>query len=110
MIVRPDGDREYWATSDLALGALGRLKYAEMAWGIEVYHRGLKQRCGVERARVHAARAQRNHITCALRAFLRLEVLRLTTGGSWWESKAAVIRTAIRSYLAAPTYSLTTTA
>lgn len=72
-IVHPDGDTEYWATSDLGLGAPTRRKYAEWAWGIEVYHRGLKQHCGVERAEVRAARAQRNHINCALRAFLRLE-------------------------------------
>jgi len=90
--VAPDGDREYWATSDLALTGLQRRKYAEYAWGIAVYHRGLKQHCGVERAQVRAARAQRNHIGCALRAFLRLEVRRLTTGVSWWESKAATVR------------------
>ncbi len=110
LIVHPDGDREYWATSDLALPDLQRRKYAELAWGIEVYHRGLKQHCGVERAQVRAARAQRNHIACALRAFLRLEVQRLSTGVSWWEAKTAIIRTAIRAYLAALTYTLTATA
>src|SRR3712207_7941157 len=46
--------------SDLAMTQLTRLKYAELAWGIEVYHRGLKQHCGVERAEVRAARAQRS--------------------------------------------------
>jgi putative transposase len=110
LIVHPDGDRGYWATSDLALTDLQRRKYAELAWGIEVYHRGLKQHCGVERAQVRAARAQRNHIACALRAFLRLEVRRLATGISWWETKASIIRAAIRAYLAAPTYTLAPTA
>ncbi len=109
LIVAPDGDREYWATSDLGTGALARRKYAEFAWCIEVYHRGLKQHCGVERAQVRAARAQRNHVTCALRAFLRLEARRLATGVSWWEAKAAIIRDAIRAYLAAPTYTLAPT-
>ena len=85
-------------------------KYAEPAWGIEVYHRGLKQHCGVERAQVRAARAQRNHSGCALRAFLRLEVQRLGTGVSWWAAKTAIIRTAIRAYLAAPLDTLTATA
>jgi putative transposase len=110
LIVAPDGDREYWATSDLTLTGLQRCKYAEYAWGIEVYHRGLKQHCGVERAQVRAARAQRNHIGCALRAFLRLEVRRLATGISWWEAKADIVRAAVRAYLAAPTYTLTPTA
>jgi len=109
-VVSTDGDTEYWATSDLAMGELTRLKYAELAWGIEVYHRGLKQHCGVERAQVRAARAQRNHITCALRAFLRLEQHRLVTGTSWWEAKMCLIRDAVRLYLAHPRYTLTSTA
>ena len=109
-IVSPDGDTEYWATSDLAMTAVQRQQCAELAWGIEVYHRGLKQHCGVERAQVRAARAQRNHITCALRAFLRLEQHRLVTGLSWWAAKMGIIREAVRAYLARPRYTLTSTA
>lgn len=110
LIVTPDGDREYWATNDVAMDELARLKYAEFAWGIEVYHRGLKQECGVERAMVRAGRAQRNHIGCAIRAFLRFEQHRLVTGVSWWEAKTAIIRHAVRSYLTNPRYTLTSTA
>ncbi len=109
-IVSPDGDTEYWATRRLDLGELGRLKHAELAWGIAVYHRGLKQHCGVERAQVRAARAQRNHVTCALRAFLRLEQHRLVTGTSWWAAKRGIIREAIRAYRAAPGSTLSSTA
>jgi putative transposase len=109
-IVAPDGDTEHWAASDLRLGELTRLKYAEWAWGIEVYHRGLKQHCGAERAQVRAARAQQNHIGCALRAFLRLEQHRLVTGVSWWEAKTSLIREAVRQSLAHPRYTLTSTA
>jgi putative transposase len=70
-------------TSDLEMSALTRRKDAEFAWGIEVHHRGLKQHCGVARAEIRAARAQRNHINCVIRAFLRLEQHRLVTGVSW---------------------------
>lgn len=110
LIVLPNGAREYWATNDLTMGELTRLKYAEVAWGIEVYHRGLKQHCGVERAEVRAAKAQRNHINCAIRAFLRLEQHRLVTGVSWWEAKTAIIREAVRLYLTHPRYTLASTA
>jgi len=110
LIVLPNGDKEYWATNDLAMDELTRLKYAEWAWGIEIYHRGLKQHCGVERAAVRAARAQRNHINCAIRAFLRLEQHRLVTGVSWWEAKTDIIREAIRLYLTHPRYTLSSTA
>jgi hypothetical protein len=42
--------------------------------------------------------------------FLRLEVYRLQTGVSWYEAKAAILREAIRRYLAHPRYVLQPTA
>lgn len=109
-IVAPDGDIEYWATNDLQMDELTRLRLAENAWAIEHYHRGIKQYCGVERAQVRAARAQRNHIGLALRAFLRLEAYCFVQGISWFEAKLNIIRQAVRAYLANPTYTLTSTA
>lgn len=110
LIVTPDGDREYWATNDLEMDGLTRLKFAEQFWAIETYHRGLKQCCGVERAQVRAARAQRNHIGMAIRAFLRLEHHRLLTGVSWFGAKIDIVREAVRDYLAQPLYTLGATA
>ena len=89
-IVTPDGDIDYWATNDLNLDQLQRLQWAEFAWAIEAYHRGLKQCCGVERAQVRSSRAQRNHIGLAIRAFLRLEVYWFTTGISWYSSTKVI--------------------
>jgi putative transposase len=105
-VVSRDGDIEYWATNDLAMDELTRLAYAEQCVGIENYHRGLKQCCGVERAQVRATRAQRNHIGLAIRAFLRLEYHFYTTGVSWYEAKARIIRDALRAYIAKPLYVL----
>jgi hypothetical protein len=110
LIVTPDGDREYWATNDLEMDELTRLKFAEQYWAIETYHRGLKQCCGVDRAQVRGARAQRNHIGMAIRAFLRLEYHRLLTGISWFETKVAIVREAVRGYLTQPLYILSATA
>jgi putative transposase len=105
-IVTRDGETEHWATNDEQMHALARLRYAEDAWGIEVYHRALKQACGVERAMVRAGRAQRNHIGCAIRAFVRLEWHRVRTGIGWGMAKEGIIRQAIRRYLAHPWYTL----
>ncbi len=105
----PDGGTDgaqYWASSEAELREAERQPLAALAWGIEQYHRGLKQCCGVEKAQVRAARAQRNHITCALRAFLRLEVQRQQTGRSWYEVKKSLLRDAIRAYLRNPTCTL----
>lgn len=109
-IVAKNGDIGYWATNDLTLTALQRLQYSEWAWAIETYHRGIKQFCGIERCQARAARAQRIHIGLALRAFLRLEAFCFRSGISWFEAKTAIIREAVRAYLANPLYTLTPTA
>jgi hypothetical protein len=111
-IVAPDGDIAYWATGDLGMTDLTRQQYAEYSWAIENYHRGIKQCTEVERCQVRSARAQRNHIGLALRAFLRLEVHCFAQGISWLEAKTAIVRDAVRSYLAHPRICLpeTTTA
>jgi hypothetical protein len=72
-LVAPDGDIEYWATNKLEMSELERVKFSDMAWTIETYHRGIKQFCGVERCQARRGRARRNDIGLALRAFLRLE-------------------------------------
>ena len=105
-IVAKDGDTEHWATGDLTLSELDRLRYAEGSWAIEHYHRGLKQHCGVERCQLRRARAQRNHIGFALRAFLRLESWCFRHWITWFDAKADVIRDAVRAYLAQPKYLL----
>ena len=43
----------------------------------------------------------------AIRAFLRLEHHFYTTGVSWYEAKARIIRGAVRAYIAKPMYNLT---
>ncbi|MFO0927930.1 MAG: transposase [Gemmataceae bacterium] len=107
-IVAPDGDSAYWATSDLTMTDLERQQLAEYSWAIETYHRGLKQCTEVERCQARSGTAQRNHIGLALRAFLRLEWYLFSTGISWLDAKAAIIRDAVRSYLAHPSIRLPT--
>jgi hypothetical protein len=107
-IVAPDGDIGYWATSDLGMTDLQRRQGAEYGWAIETYHRGIKQYTEVERCQARSAVAQRNHIGLALRAFLRLEWHLFSTGISWLSAKAAIIRDAVRAYLAHPTINLPT--
>ena len=97
-------------TGQVDLSTLYRLKYAELSWSIEEYHRGIKQLVGVERCIARKAIAQRNHIGLALRAFLRIERHRFLTGISWFETKASIIRQAVRAYLAKPIYTLNPTA
>jgi hypothetical protein len=109
-MVATDGDIEYWATNDLEMSELTRVKYAGEAWTIEQFHRGIKQFSGIERCQARSRRAQRNHIGLTLRAFLRLEVHCYKTGISWFEAKTSIIREAVRAYLAKPLFTLESTA
>ena len=56
-IVAPNGDTEHWITNDLGMDDLRRRQFAELAWQIEEYHRGLKQATEVERTRRLETRA-----------------------------------------------------
>lgn len=101
-IVAPDGDIVYWTTNDRGMTELTRVQFAEFSWAIEHYHRGIKQCTGIERCQCRSAVAQRNHIGLALRAFLRLEIHCFARGISWVEAKTALLRNAVRDYLARP--------
>lgn len=41
-------------------------------WSIEVYHRELKQTCGIERCQARTGRAQRNHICMSIMAWIEM--------------------------------------
>jgi putative transposase len=97
-----NGHTEYWISNDLQMDELTRLSYAEQAWGVEEYHRGLKQHTGVECCQARHPVAQRNHIGLAIRAFVRLEVHRFRTGVSWFEAKIGMLREGLRRLLADP--------
>ncbi len=45
-------------------------------WGIECYHRAVKQLCGIEHFMVRTTEAIKNHIFCSIRAFTQLEFMR----------------------------------
>ncbi|WP_337177405.1 hypothetical protein [Paludisphaera sp.] len=104
------GDVEYWATNDLAMDDLGRQALGERCWAVEEYHRALKQCCNVERCQARAARARRNHIGMAIRAFARLSWSFHATGAGWYETKAAVVHHAVRAYRNRPLHRIPTIA
>jgi len=109
-LVAPNGDTEHWITNDLGMDDLARVTYAQRAWAIEEYHRGLKQCTEVERCPAGLAQSQRNHIGLALRSFVRFEWHRYQSGISWFAAKWDIVRDAVRAYLANPRYNLLDTA
>jgi putative transposase len=93
-----DGTADHWATDDLTMDDLGRVRLADASWQIEEYHRGLKQTTNVERCQCRVGRAQRGHIGLALRAFVILEQYCFRTGVSCVAAKREILHEAIRRY------------
>jgi hypothetical protein len=101
-----DGTADHWATSNLRMDELGRLRLAEASWRIEEYHRGLKQVTNVDRCQCRKAVAQRGHVGLALRAFVVVERWCFRTGVNWLSAKWQIVREAVRSYRSCPHYRL----
>lgn len=62
-------------------------KIMKARWKIEVYHRELKQTCGLERCQSRTGRAQRNHIFLAISAWIQKYKRRLVEGISFYQQK-----------------------
>jgi len=104
--VSQTGNTEHWATDHLQMEEATRKDLEARGWGIELYHRGIKQCCEVEQAQVRKAAEQKSHLLMAFRAFLPLKEHWLRTGISWYGAKTCIIRKAIRAYLAHHRYTL----
>jgi hypothetical protein len=83
---------------------LGRQALAERCLAVEEYHRISVQCCNVERCQARSARARRNHVGMAIRAFARLSWNFYATGVSWYEAKSGVVREAVRADHYRPLY------
>jgi hypothetical protein len=69
-------------------------------WNIERFHRAIKQVCNIEHFHVRNENPIRNHIFCALKAFVNLEFLRIDNRIShWYEVKRNLYTRVIREYI-----------
>jgi hypothetical protein len=91
-----DGTADHWATDDLTMDDLNRLRLADASRRIEEYHRGIKQTTNVERCQCRVGRARRGHIGLALRAFVILERYCFRTGANRLTAKREIPHEAIR--------------
>ena len=73
-------------------------------WGIERFHRALKQVCNAEKFQVRSENPIKNHIFCAIKAFVKLEFMRLSGDIlHWYEVKRDMYIKVIRDYIIAST-------
>jgi len=54
--IATDGTAQHWASSQIEISDLERVKYAGYSWQIEHFHRGIKQQCLIERAQCRRRR------------------------------------------------------
>lgn len=72
----------------------------DIHWGIEAFHRAIKQVCGVCRFMVRNSHAIRTHIFCSLQAFVRLELMRSSkTIANWYEVQRKLFINVVREYI-----------
>lgn len=69
-------------------------------WGIESFHRAIKQVCGICRFMVRDSQAIKTHIFCSLQAFVRLEKMRSENMISHWdELQRNLFTLVVREYI-----------
>ena len=71
------------------------LDFVKQRWSIEVFHRELKQTCGLECCQARTGRAQRNHIGLAILSWINQAKLRNKYNCSFYSLKWDVIKDAI---------------
>ena len=67
----------YLVTNDLAFSGDCAYEYYQKRWGIETYHRSLKQNASLTQSPCSSQTAQLNHVALALLAYSRLEQLKI---------------------------------
>lgn len=83
---------------DITLADFRRVHNAH--WGIERYHRAIKQVCNIERFQVRNENPIKNHIFCSIRAFVKLEFMRFNSEIlHWYEVKRDLYIKVIREYI-----------
>lgn len=87
----------YLVTSDLTLTSDHIAKLFQKRWGIEVYHKSLKQNVSLEKSPTRTETSQRNHLFACLCAFVKLERLKMGTKLNHFALKSKLYLSAVQS-------------
>ena len=87
----------YLVTSDLTLPYDQITKLFQKRWGIEVYHKSLKQNASLEKSPTRTETTQRNHLFASLCAYVKLERLKINTKLNHFALKSKLYLSAVKS-------------
>lgn len=87
----------FLVSNDLNLTAPELFSTYQERWGVEVFHRSLKQNVGLEKSPTKYEVTQRNHIFAAMLAWIKLEILSLKEQTNHYGFKTKLYVKAIRA-------------
>ena len=87
----------YLVTSDLTLNSDRIAKLFQKRWGIEVYHKSLKQNASLEKSPTRTETTQRNHLFASLCAYIKLEKLKIKTKLNHFALKTKLYQAALQT-------------
>jgi len=98
-LVDTDGHTVYLGSSFEDKTAREIRAFAQKRWEIEVFHRELKQTCGLERCQARTSRAQRNHIALSILAWIKQASVRQASSLTHYQQQWEVVKKAIAQQL-----------
>lgn len=87
-------------TTDVTMTYQQLLTTYQKRWGIEEYHKSLKQNASLERSPTRTHRTQSNHLFASICAYVKLERLRLSAGSSHFALKGRLYLKALQAAFA----------
>jgi len=87
----------YLVTNDLQLSEQDITATYQQRWGVEVFHKSLKQNVGLEKSPTKNKVTQGNHVFAAMIAWMKLELLRLKENSNHFALKAKLYVKALQA-------------
>lgn len=98
--VAKNGRTDYWGTNLERPGKKEVVSLIQKRWKIEVFHRELKQTCGLECSQARTSRSQRNHIVLSVLSWMKKAEVRRRQNITLYQQKWDTIKSAISQQLA----------
>jgi len=99
VFINEDGSQGtlYLATSDLTLTYERLTRLYQKRFGVEVYHKSLKQNASLEKSPTRTETTQQNHFFASLCAYVKLERLKVQAGVNHFALKSKIYLSALKS-------------
>jgi hypothetical protein len=99
VFINEDGSKGtlYLVTSDLTLTYERLTRLYQKRFGVEAYHKSLKQNASLEKSPTRTETTQQNHFFASLCAYIKLERLKLQAGVNHFALKSKIYMSALRA-------------